>query len=79
MRRQGALSLKIAAVFILLLIGLPIFNATQPALAATKLGGFTLTWLVLGVLFYPTTCLLSVIFVRRSDAIEHELTEEHRA
>ena len=76
MRRQSALSLKVAAIFVLLLIGLPLVNLFAPELVATKVGGFTFTWLFLGLLFYPITWAMSFIFVRRSDEIEAELVAE---
>lgn len=76
MQRQVSLSIKVALAFILLLIGLPLFNLYLPELAATKVGGFTLSWLVLGVLFYPITWVLSQLFVRRSESIEDALTSE---
>lgn len=72
MRRQAALGLRVAAVFVLLLLGLPLANLFLPELTQTRVGGFTLTWLLLGVAFYPITCLLSVYFVRESDRIEAE-------
>lgn len=73
MRRQAALSLRVAAIFVLLLIGLPLLNLYAPDLAATKVGGFSITWLILGVLFYPITWVLSLYFVNRSEALETEL------
>jgi len=73
MRRQAALSLRVAAVFVLLLLGLPLLNLYAPQLAATRVGGFTFSWLFLGVLFYPITWILSAYFVRNSDRIEAEL------
>jgi hypothetical protein len=33
-------------------------------------GGFTLTWLVLGVLFFPYVWIISYFFIRRSLALE---------
>lgn len=77
MARQIRLSLRIAAVFILVLIGLPLLNLFAPQLAATNIGGFTLTWLVLGVLFYPLTWLLSQWYVKDSERIEEELAKEY--
>ena len=74
MRRQGALSLRVAAVFIVLLLGLPLVNALAPQLVSATILGFPATWLFLGVLFYPITVLLSVYFVRHSDRIEAETT-----
>jgi uncharacterized membrane protein (DUF485 family) len=76
MRRQAALSIRVACGFVVLLVLLPLLNLYAPKLAARSVGGFTLTWLLLGVLFYPLTWLLSGYFVRRSDRIEEELIQE---
>jgi len=75
MRRQAALSLRVASVFLLMLFGLPLVNYYLPDLAATPVLGFTATWLFLGVLFYPITWLLSWHFVRESDRIEAECAD----
>jgi uncharacterized membrane protein (DUF485 family) len=77
MKRQAALSLKVAAVFVLLLLGLPLANLYLPRLGASNVGGFTLTWLFLGVLFYPITWVLSSVFVKNSNCIESELVAEN--
>ncbi|RYG48083.1 DUF485 domain-containing protein [bacterium] len=76
MRRQAALSLKIAAVFVLILVGLPLLNLYAPAYMATSIGGFSLTWLLLAVLFYPVTWILSLWFVNDSDKIEADIVRE---
>ena len=76
MWRQARLSLAVAAVFIALLVFIPLFNLVAPALAATSVAGFPLTWLLLGVLFYPITWILSAFFVKRSDALESEICKE---
>jgi len=76
MRRQARLSVSVAAVFIVILIFIPLFNLLAPGLAATSIGGFPLTWLLLGVLFYPITWALSAYFVKRSDSLESEITKE---
>jgi uncharacterized membrane protein (DUF485 family) len=73
MKRQVTLSLRVAAV----LLGLPLLNAYAPELARTSIGGFSLTWLVLGVLFYPLTWVLSRWFITSSNKIEDELTREY--
>lgn len=78
MGRQAALSLRVAAVFLVLIFGLPIINWLLPDLARMRVGGFTLSWLFLGVLFYPLTWLLSGYFVRASDRIESELVAEYK-
>jgi uncharacterized membrane protein (DUF485 family) len=75
MRRQLRLSLSIAFSFILILFGLPLANYFFPELMATRIGGFTLTWLILGVLFFPFVWILSWIFLKRSTALENELAK----
>jgi uncharacterized membrane protein (DUF485 family) len=77
MRRQAALSLRVAVVFLAVLLGLPLLNWLAPGLAGRSIGGFTLTWLLLGVLFYPVTWLLSGYFINASNAIEEDLAREH--
>lgn len=72
MRRQARLSLGVAAVFLVLVLGLPLVNQYAPALAQLPVTGFSTTWLFLGVLFYPLTWLLSAYFVRASEAVEQE-------
>ena len=75
MRKQAALSIKIAAVFLFVLLGLPLVNLYLPTIADYPVFGFTATWLFLGVLFYPVTWLLSWIFINRSNRIEAECSD----
>lgn len=77
MRRQAALSLRVAAVFLGIIFVLPLVNHFLPTVAAMKVGGFTLTWLILGVLFYPITWALSAYFIKSSNELEHQLAQEH--
>lgn len=72
MRRQLALSVLCAAAFLLALLGLPLLNYYAPELMARRVGGFTLTWLVLGVLFFPFVWIISWIFIKRSIALEQD-------
>lgn len=72
MKRQAALSLRVAAVFLALLMGLPLVNRYLPGVASYPVFGFPASWLFLGVLFYPVSVALSVYFVRKSDRIEDE-------
>lgn len=76
MRRQARLGLIIAAVFVLILVGLPLLNLYFPDVMASQVGGFSLTWLLLAALFYPVTWLLSWAFVRGSDRIEAAIVRE---
>jgi uncharacterized membrane protein (DUF485 family) len=75
MRRQARLSLGVAAVFLVLVLGLPFVNFGAASVAQLPVGGFSATWLFLGLLFYPITWVLSAYFVRASDAVEHEVAE----
>jgi len=79
MRRQVRLSLAVASVFLGIVLLLPIFNLYFPELAARKVGGFTLTWLILGVLFYPITWGLSAIFIRQSNALEDAIERDEKS
>ncbi|HVS52949.1 MAG TPA: DUF485 domain-containing protein [Opitutaceae bacterium] len=72
MHRQLRLSSACAAAFLLVLFGLPLANYFAPALMATRVAGFTLSWLVLGVLFFPAVWVISFLFIRRSIALEND-------
>jgi uncharacterized membrane protein (DUF485 family) len=75
MRRQGGLSLRVAAVFVALVVGIPLVNAFLPELATAPAYGFTLSWLFVGVLIYPITVALSFYFVGASNKIETECAD----
>ena len=70
MRRQLRLSIASAATFLVALLGLPLVNYYLPDLMATRVFGFTLTWLILGVLFFPLVWWIAWRFIRRSIALE---------
>jgi uncharacterized membrane protein (DUF485 family) len=72
MRRQLRLSIACAATFLVALIGVPLLNYYQPVLMATRVAGFTLSWLILGVLFFPFVWIISWIFIQRSIALEDD-------
>ena len=77
MRRQLALSVACAATFLMVLLGLPLLNYFFPHFMAQRLFGFTLTWLILGVLFFPLVWVISWVFIRRSIALEEaEVAEQ---
>jgi uncharacterized membrane protein (DUF485 family) len=52
------------------LLGLPLVNYFLPELMAKQVFGFTLTWFLLGVLFFPLVWIISWIFIQRSIALE---------
>ncbi len=71
MRRQARLSVGLSVLFLALILGLPLVNLYLPNVAnAPVAGGFTASWLFLGVLFFPITWALSAWFIRASDKIE---------
>lgn len=74
MRRQAALSLRVAAVFLVPLLALPWINQSQAAFMNSRLFGFSVSWLILGICFFPLTWILSAYFVKKSDGIEAECT-----
>jgi uncharacterized membrane protein (DUF485 family) len=79
MARQLKLSIACAGTFLVALLGLPLLNYFLPDLMATRVFGFTLTWLILGVLFFPFVWVIAWVFIRRSIALEEaEVNEVNR-
>ncbi len=70
MRRQLKLSIACAGAFLVALLGLPLLNYFFPEAMATRVFGFTLTWFVLGVAFFPFVWGIAWVFIRRSIALE---------
>jgi uncharacterized membrane protein (DUF485 family) len=79
MRRQLALSISCAATFMVALLGLPLLNYFAPQLMATRVGGFTLSWLVVGILFFPFVWIISFVFIKRSIALEEDEVAQVRS
>ena len=76
MKKQLRLSLSVAMVFVVVLVGLPLVNLYMPDLARTQVAGFSLTWLILGVLFFPLTWILSLWFIKGTEKIDAETVVE---
>ena len=76
MRRQLRLSIISAATFLIALLGLPLANYFFPEFMAQRVFGFTLTWFVLGVLFFPFVWVISWLFIKRSIALEEAEAKE---
>lgn len=70
MRDQLKLSIACALFFFAALVALPLLNYYQPEFMAQRVAGFTLTWLILGVLFFPYVWIISYIFIKKSIALE---------
>ena len=79
MRRQLKLSIACAATFMIALLALPLANYYFPEAMATRVFGFTLTWFILGVAFFPFVWIISYFFIKRSIALEeNEVNEVNR-
>lgn len=76
MRRQLKLSILCGGTFLITLLGLPLLNYFFPEAMATRIGGFTFTWLLLGVLFFPFVWVIAFYFIRRSIALEESEVAE---
>jgi len=76
MRRQLRLSVTCAATFLVALLGLPLANYFLPELMATRVGGFTLSWLVLGVLMFPLVWVIAYFFIQRTLKLEADEVRE---
>jgi len=69
--KQLRLSILCAAMFLLMLVGLPLANFFLPELMSMRIGGFTLSWLLLGVGFFPAVWFIAWVFIRRSIRLEN--------
>ena len=76
MRRQLKLSVACAVTFMIVLLGLPLANYFLPEVMATRVFGFTLTWFILGIAFFPFVWIISYIFIKRSIALEESEVRE---
>ena len=76
MRRQLRLSILCAAAFLVALLGLPLANYFLPEVMAARIFGFTVTWLILGLAFFPAVWLIAWVFIRRSIALEEQEVAE---
>src|SRR5881396_1860335 len=76
MRRQLRLSIACAVTFLIALLGLPLLNYFFPEAMATRVFGFTLTWFILGVLFFPFVWIIAHTFIKRSIALEDTEVQE---
>lgn len=76
MARQLKLSITCAVMFLIALLGLPLANYFAPELMAKRVFGFTLTWFLLGVMFFPLVWVIAWVFIRRSIALEKAEVDE---
>ena len=72
MRRQALLSLRVAAVFLIIVFGLPLLTHFRPDWTQAPILRFPLSWFLLGLAFYPLSWALSFYFVKASERLEAE-------
>jgi uncharacterized membrane protein (DUF485 family) len=60
------------SAFVLALVTVPLANYYAPDFMATRVAGFTLSWAVLGVLFFPFVWTISWVFIKRSAQLERD-------
>jgi putative solute:sodium symporter small subunit len=76
MRKQLKLSIACALAFFIVLLGLPLANYFAPELMAKRFFGFTMTWFVLGIGFFPAVWCIAFYFIKRSIRLEEEEVKE---
>jgi putative solute:sodium symporter small subunit len=75
MRRQLALSLRVAVTLIVALGAQPLVAWFWPAYGGLHVFGIPLPWLVLGVGSYPLMIALGLFYVRSAETIDDEFSE----
>ncbi len=75
LRVQLGLALRVLAVLVTAVGGLPLLFHLAPGLAEATLLGLPLAWLLLGVVVYPVLCLLGWVYVRAAERTERDFAE----
>ncbi len=74
-RAQLLLAVRLLAVFVTVLGGLPLLFALVPATRSEQVLGLPLPWLLLGVLVYPALLAGGLLHVRLAERHERDLVE----
>jgi len=61
---------------VVVLFGLPLANYFFPEFMSRRILGFTLSWFLLGLGFFPAVWAISFYFIRRSIALEESEVAE---
>lgn len=73
-KRQRALSLSVAFVFLIFIFSFPLISFLGPQLTSFQILGLPVNWLLLGLLIYPLVWFLAFFFVSTADKYEEEFT-----
>ena len=71
-RRQRALSLSVAIVFLVIIFSFPLLTFFLRSLTAFEILGFEVSWLALGILIYPLIWALAFYFVSTAEKYEED-------
>jgi nucleoside permease NupC len=71
-RAQLGLALRLAAVVLATVVAIPLLNAAFPELAAIRVLGVRLNWLILGALVYPLLYGVGRVYVRLAEQGERD-------
>jgi hypothetical protein len=74
-RAQLGLALRVLAVLVVLLGGLPLAFAVAPGLGELEIGDVGLPWILLGLASFPLLLLLGIVYVRHAERNEREFTD----
>jgi hypothetical protein len=74
-RAQLAIALRLAAVVVIGLGGLPLLFAVAPVVAGRRPFGVSLPWVLLGVLAYPFLFAVGWAYVKLSTRAERDFTD----
>ncbi|MDQ1626298.1 MAG: hypothetical protein QOI54_42 [Actinomycetota bacterium] len=75
LRTQLRLAIGVCLTFAVLLGGLPLLFATQPAVADTVVLGLPLPWFLLGVVVHPVLAAGAWFYVRQTERNERDWVE----
>ncbi len=75
MRAQFLLALRVTAVMVAVVGGLPLVFALGPGLARTRVAGLPLPWVVLGGCVQPVWIAIAAYHVRRAERAEREFAD----
>ena len=72
---QRTLALRMLAVIVVVIAGVPALFLLEPRLRTLRLLGIPIGWLIVGGAFYPMFVTLAFAYVRRTERNEAEFVE----
>lgn len=75
LKRQRALSISVAVVFLIIIFSLPLLNFFTRDWPPLQILGIDISWMVLAILIYPVIWALAFYFVSTADKYEDDFTD----